>query len=136
MTVVNLSEDTRLFKLDFLTAIGVNGKVTIVENNSTLLLQTFLFIGYNFLESAVPAIQPTFHVARAKVIFNQTHIQLGTGERAQINVRFEQPVSEIKHLLYGGFLRLTSENDVTHVPFYGSLDNQRELPIFDTKVLY
>lgn len=74
------------------------------------------------------------YVAAANVTFEQPSIQLEAGQSALINVYFEQPVSDIKHLLYGGFLVISTDDDVALVPFYGSLDNQKDLPIFDTKV--
>ncbi|KAI8072064.1 peptidase S8/S53 domain-containing protein [Thamnidium elegans] len=115
LTITNLSEESKLFEFDFTASIGVNG--------------------YNFSESSVPALQPKLYVAVANVTFDQPSIQLEAGKSAQINVYFEQPVSDIKHLLYGGFLVISTDDDddVTHVPFYGSLDNQKDLPIFDIK---
>lgn len=41
---------------------------------------------------------------------------------------------EVQHLIHGGFIKVAAGNDITHVPFFGSLGNQKDLPIFDRAV--
>lgn len=77
---------------------------------------------------------PTYHIANTNVTFQQTSIELQANQVAQIMVHFGQPVIEIQHLIHGGFIKVTAGDDIAHVPFFGTLGNQRDLPIFDSNV--
>ncbi|KAI8341971.1 peptidase S8/S53 domain-containing protein [Chlamydoabsidia padenii] len=103
--------------------------------------------GYNFKKSAVPTKQGKYKVTSGSVQFESETIVLGPLEKKNITVHFEQPSLEqqnntdpVPPLVYGGFLELLqveengdAMNDKSiHVPYFGVLGNQRDLPIFDT----
>ncbi|KAG2206094.1 hypothetical protein INT47_003743, partial [Mucor saturninus] len=116
LDLANLSNNSRIFSFNFVTAVGING--------------------YNFSESAVPLLTPRYYIAHTNVTFEQTSLELGPYESAQIEVEFGQPMMNVQHLIHGGFLKVAAGNDITHVPFFGSLGNQKDLPIFDRAAGY
>ncbi|CAO3595190.1 unnamed protein product [Absidia cylindrospora] len=107
--------------------------------------------GYDFRKSAVPLRRGRYRSTSGSVYFEPETIILGRQEKKNVTVRFEQPsMNELKYdkhgdivspLVYGGFLQLrqismdgdkSSLAPALHVPYYGVLGKQRDLPIFDT----
>ncbi|RCI03396.1 hypothetical protein CU098_005965 [Rhizopus stolonifer] len=98
--------------------------------------------GYHFSTSAVPQLVPTYLISDAKVTFSQNSVRLNPDENINIQVQFTQPLSNETHLIYGGYLKVSSSDMNTnathesHIPYFGALGNQRDLPILDTKTGY
>ncbi|KAI9498709.1 hypothetical protein BDB00DRAFT_924993 [Zychaea mexicana] len=86
---------------------------------------------------SVPRYRPLHVDANATVEFETTQLTLEPNATQLLHVRFSPPKSKHKHLLYGGYIKIYSYADnrneeQIHVPYLGALDNQRDLPIFDT----
>ncbi|KAG0168410.1 hypothetical protein DFQ30_004800 [Apophysomyces sp. BC1015] len=101
--------------------------------------------GYRLQTSAVPARRPAYLNTSAIVHFEPETIVLKGGQTGKILVTFQPPVSALRdnHLLYGGYLQINAEagtnatqHETIHVPYFGALGNQRDLPIFDAKQGY
>ncbi|KAI9033957.1 peptidase S8/S53 domain-containing protein [Phycomyces nitens] len=101
--------------------------------------------GYNFTKSAVPLRRPHYIDIGADVAINQTTFVLGFNQSIVVNLAFTPPkwtnLIDNPHLLYGGYIRVQSTSndtapEVLHVPYFGSLGRQRDLPIFDVKKGY
>ncbi|ORZ22157.1 peptidase S8/S53 domain-containing protein [Absidia repens] len=131
LVIENTSNATKKYQLEHLPAMAISG--------------------YDFRKSAVPLRRGQYQSTNGSVYFEPETITLGRQEKKNVTVRFEQPsLSELtydKHgdiispLVYGGFLQLRQipmNGDKSrlapalHVPYYGVLGNQRDLPIFDT----
>ncbi|KAL0092386.1 secreted subtilisin-like serine protease [Phycomyces blakesleeanus] len=125
ITITNTSNMTRLYNISHSAAIAVSG--------------------YNFTKSAVPLRRPHYKDNRADVAINETAFVLGFNQSRAVKLTFSPPnwtnTIDNPHLLYGGYIRVRSssnntETEVLHVPYFGSLGRQRDLPIFDTKKGY
>ncbi|KAG2225537.1 hypothetical protein INT45_010364 [Circinella minor] len=111
--------------------------------------------GYDFSKSAVPRYRPLHVNANATVQFEYTEVTIEPNSTQSIHIRFNPPSTDLsttspryryyyKHLLYGGYIKISSirknqkdldnkeVEEIIHVPYMGALDNQRDLPIFDT----
>lgn len=89
-------------------------------------------------------------MVNGSVLFDSDTIVLDRLEKKNITVHFEQPILDhpqqqqndskpMPPLVYGGFLQLRQveengdavDDKAIHVPYFGVLGNQRDLPIFD-----
>ncbi|CAO3598307.1 unnamed protein product [Absidia cylindrospora] len=125
LMIENTSNATKTYQLGHLPAMAISG--------------------YDFKKSAVPARKGKYHIVNGTVQFETDVITLERHEKKNVTVYFEQPPhgnATVSPLVYGGFLQLRqiTENEYPiddksiHVPYFGVLGNQRDLPIFDTIV--
>lgn len=70
----------------------------------------------------------------AKLEFSADQVLLLAGQSQTIQVSVDPATTDPKdHIMYGGFIQFKSLNHTqdVHVPYFGIVGNQRELPIFD-----
>ena len=97
-----------------------------------------MFPGFNLHSSAVPVTAPNYKNTHASVTFDQTEFVIKGHQEISVNVYFDPPQENITdHMLYGGYIELLSNNSASssRVPYFGSLGNQYDLPIFDVSVI-
>jgi hypothetical protein len=93
----------------------------------------------------VPLATPRYQISQANVTFEKSSIELSANESIQLPVQIQQPPrsASTEHIIYGGYLKIMSRSiddtieeveDLSYVPFFGTVGNQRDLPIIDTKV--
>ncbi|KAG2222301.1 hypothetical protein INT45_006980 [Circinella minor] len=114
LTIRNLSPNTDTFQLSHLPATSIEG--------------------FNLHPSAVPVTAPNYKNTHASVTFDQTKFIIEGNKKISVNVYFDPPQENItEHMLYGGYIELSSNNSASssRVPYFGSLGNQYDLPIFD-----
>ncbi|CAO3633503.1 unnamed protein product [Cunninghamella blakesleeana] len=121
LMIENKSNHTKIYRLSHVPAIGVQS--------------------YDLEISSTPLEKPIYENVSAIVKFESDLITLGPLETKNITVYFEEPSSSHSdfHVIYSGFIRLNDKNKDSvdiHVPYYGVLGNQYDLPIFDTKKGY
>ncbi|KAI8063269.1 peptidase S8/S53 domain-containing protein [Gongronella butleri] len=121
--IENVSKEPKTYQVDHLPALAVNG--------------------YDFAKSSVPLEKATHLYVNASVQFDYDTVEINPFGSETLNVTFAQPVidksSKFKHLVYSGYIRLRQVDDdgemiaskAIHVPYFGVLGNQRELPIFE-----
>ena len=116
--------------------------------DASLLFLLFFFCGagYDFAKSSVPLEKATHLYVNASVQFDYDTVEINPFGSETLNVTFAQPVidksSKFKHLVYSGYIRLRQVDDdgemiaskAIHIPYFGVLGNQRELPIFEVKL--
>lgn len=93
--------------------------------------------GYDLENTVVPTAKPRRVVANATVAFESQVIEVDPNETVRVQVRFSPPKianPEDQHVIYGGYIQLHFGKEEIHIPYFGSLDRQRDLPIFDTLV--
>ncbi|KAF7727701.1 hypothetical protein EC973_007257 [Apophysomyces ossiformis] len=127
------------------------GKRTLRIKNHAKYSQTYRIAhrpaiavsGYHLEKTAVPTRRPVYLNVSAFVHFEPETIVLEGGQTGKIHVTFQPPslVTQDNHLLYGGYLQVNASSDINgtrhetiHVPYFGAVGNQRDLPIFDQKV--
>ncbi|KAI9319203.1 peptidase S8/S53 domain-containing protein [Dichotomocladium elegans] len=91
-------------------------------------------LGYNLSETAVPVHRPQYVRSDARVIFHPERIAIGSHSTATVHLIFEQPKYPAKdsHLIYGGYIGVSDlKNNSVHIPYFGALGNQYDLPIFE-----
>jgi hypothetical protein len=86
--------------------------------------------GYTFIEPVSTTSDA------AKLRFSKKKIRIAPGKSEKITVTVTPPDSDPKdHIMYGGFIQLKSEHEGNakdiHVPYFGIVGVQSELPIFD-----
>ncbi|ORX51670.1 subtilisin-like protein [Hesseltinella vesiculosa] len=124
--IENFSDDHKIYEVDHLPTMGVNG--------------------YDFNKSAVPMEKAEYKQASALVAFEQEVIEVNGKGSKSLNIKFAPPrwIEELDHVIYGGYIRLRQvdkqgemiDSKAIHVPYYGVLGSQYELPIFDYKQGY
>lgn len=73
----------------------------------------------------------------ADITFSNIEIRLGPGESQTVQVTVSPPHTDpIFHVIYGGFIQFdpinsSGTNKAIHVPYFGIVGSQRDLPIFD-----
>lgn len=92
----------------------------------------------------MPLITPKYQVSQANITFDKNSIELSANESIRLLVQIEQPDRSaiMNHTIYGGYLKIMSkpvddameDENLSYVPFFGTVGNQKDLPILDTKV--
>ncbi|KAI9477111.1 peptidase S8/S53 domain-containing protein [Zychaea mexicana] len=114
LSIHNRSPDRETFKLTHLSALSING--------------------FDLSSSAGPVMVPTYLSAFANVTFEQAEFELEGNQKIAVTVNFVPPQENTtEHMLYGGYIEVTSTSSSrsARVPYFGSLGNQRNLPILD-----
>jgi hypothetical protein len=86
--------------------------------------------GYTFLEPVSTASAP------AKLKFSSKKFKLGAGKSKKITITVTPPkTNPLDHIFYGGFIQLKSQQQSAakdiHVPYFGVVGTQSDLPISD-----
>ncbi|KAI8089167.1 peptidase S8/S53 domain-containing protein [Halteromyces radiatus] len=133
LTIENLSNFTKIYHLEHVPSVGI--------------------AGYDFKKSAVPLPRGKYKIAESKVRFESESIILKAHETRNITVHFEQPPplqksndgNPVSPIVYGGFIHLRpvagddhpiQDSKSIHIPYFGVLGNQSDLPLFDRKSGY
>ncbi|KAI8339097.1 peptidase S8/S53 domain-containing protein [Chlamydoabsidia padenii] len=130
-----------------LTQLAIENTSNVTKRYQLEHLPTVAVSGYNFKKSAVPTRHATYQVTNGFVQFEQDSFLLEPMESKNISVHFQQPpmdhhdIDQITSpLVYGGFLRIQQssvgddddmDDKALHVPYFGILGNQHDLPILD-----
>lgn len=72
---------------------------------------------------------------KAEIEFSTNEIQLGPGESQSLLVKVLPPsTNPLSHIMYGGYIQfspLSEGHKTIHVPYFGMVGNQREIPILN-----
>lgn len=113
-----------------ITNYGLHSVSYRIFNNVSVSLSSYnrSALGYAYLGSTLK----TFNYA--KLEFSADQVLLLAGQSQTIQVSVYPPATDPKdHIMYGGFIQFKSMNHTKdiHVPYFGIVGNQRELPIID-----
>jgi hypothetical protein len=70
----------------------------------------------------------------ATLQFSDTKLVVPPGQSLKVRVRIQPPVSTFKseaHVLYGGYITISSSASKAQVPYFGMIGNMKDLPILD-----
>ncbi|ORY97244.1 hypothetical protein BCR43DRAFT_523460 [Syncephalastrum racemosum] len=90
---------------------------------------------YDLENTAIPIAKPKRIDANATVSFERQIIEVDPNETVRVRVRFWPPDGvdpKEQHVIYSGYIQLRFGSEAIRIPYFGSLDRQRDLPIFDT----
>lgn len=140
-----------MYHLEHLPVAAVAGKAN-QEATNDINDNIWCDLGYDFKKSAVPLRSGKYQVTNGSVRFGQDSFLLDPSEKRNISVHFHQPRmpkeldqdAPTSPLIYGGFLQVrqasvvgdnqTIQDKPLHVPYFGVLGNQYDLPILDKVV--
>ncbi|GAA5800629.1 hypothetical protein HPULCUR_006065 [Helicostylum pulchrum] len=113
-----------------ITNYGLDSVCYGIFNNVSVSLSSYnrSALGYAYLGSTLK----TFNYAKLEFSADQVFLLAGQSQTIQVSVHV--PDTDPKdHIMYGGFIQFKSYNHTKdlHVPYFGIVGSQRELPIID-----
>lgn len=88
---------------------------------------------HNFTPSE-PSGMYTQNNSVATLHFSDTEFVVLAGKSVKVRVRVQPPVDTFKlksHVLYGGYITVSSPTNKAQVPYFGMIGNMKDLPILD-----
>ncbi|KAG2229578.1 hypothetical protein INT48_004182 [Thamnidium elegans] len=113
-----------------ITNYGLDSVCYQIVNNVSVSLSSYnrSILGYAYLGSTLK----TFNYAKLEFSADQVLLLAGQSQTIQVIV-YVPPTDPKVHIMYGGFIQFKSQSHTKdlHVPYFGIVGNQRELPILD-----